>query len=222
MSEEETGTQEEQVQQLYAFVAAEMKTGANKADIAAKLQEQGVGRTDAEQMVDTIYREIAAVVQKEQFTPGALMPAVVAGILAAALGGAVWAGIVVVTDYEVGFVAWGIGALCGFTVVLATRGRKGRPLQIVAVASSVLGILIGKYFTFYYFLTQMVADEQGTESVDWASALSPEVIQIFTENIGSMLGAYDLLWVGLAVFTAWGIPRGSGISVPDSAAGPIN
>ncbi len=219
MSEENRESGREQIRQLYAFVANEMSAGASKSDIASKLEQQGVGRSQAEQMVDTIHRDLAATVQREQFTPGALAPALLGGLVAAVLGGAVWAGIVVLTGYEVGFLAWGIGALCGFAVVQAASGRKGTSLQIVAVASSALGILIGKYFAFYYFLAQMLIEQEGSGSVNWAASMSPEVVRIFVENIGEMVGGYDLLWLALAVITAWRIPRGSNISVPGPGAG---
>lgn len=220
MTDENQTSEEEQVQQLYAFVAAEMKSGADKSAIAAKLVEGGTPRAEAEQLVDTMHREITKMVEQEQFSAGGLVPALVGGILGALVGGAVWAGIVVVTDYEVGFVAWGIGALCGFAVVMFTRGSKGFPLQVIAVVTSVLGIAIGKYFSFYHFLKQVVIEEEGAEAAEQLSVISPNVIAYFVQTLPQTLGLYDLLWVGLAVFTAWGIPKGSGIPA-QRPSGPI-
>jgi hypothetical protein len=42
---------------------------------------------------------------------------------------------------------------------------------------------------------------------------SEKVIQFFAENIGSMVGGFDILWVILAVITAWRIPKGLGINI---------
>ena len=149
---------------------------------------------------------------------GALVPATVAGLLAAAIGGAAWAGIVILTDYEVGFVAWGIGALCGFAVAALAGNARGVPLQIIAVVASVLGIAAGKYVTFHHFLKAFVEEEAGAEAVAEMSLFSPEVIQIFTDNIGSMLSGFDIIWVLLAVGTAWGIPKASGIKLRSPGA----
>lgn len=61
------------------------------------------------------------------------------------MGGLVWGFILILTDYEVGFVAWGIGFLAGFLVVRFAGGRKGAPLQAIAIVSSLVGIMLGKY-----------------------------------------------------------------------------
>lgn len=218
MSEKEhaqaDANQEDATQKLYAFVAEQMKAGLDKGSIAEKLQEQGMKRTDAEEAVYAIYGQIEKAVKAERFTPANLVPGSLAGIAAALLGGGIWAAIVILTDYEVGFVAWGIGALCGFAVVLVSGGHKGVPLQTVAVLSSVIGILAGKYFAFSYMLQQFVEREYGADAAAGVTLLSQQTLAAFTESIGDMLGGYDILWVVLAVATAWGIPKGSGIKLP--------
>lgn len=213
MPNEEEKSQEDATEKLYAFVAQEMKAGTDKASIAKKLEEKGIDTADADHIVETAYGQIAAVVKKEQFSPDALAPAILVTLVAAVVGGAVWAGIVIATDYEVGFVAWGIGTMCGYAVILASGGRKGTPLQIIAVLGSVLGILIGKYFTFFYFLKQAVEKEYGTDAAANVSIFSEQVMQYFAEQLSNMLGGYDLLWVVLAVITAWSIPKASGIKL---------
>lgn len=219
MSENAEQTEEQIVEQLYAFVASEMKAGADKATITAKLIDQGAERHAAEQSVSTIYRQIAESVRAEQYTQSALIPGIFGGVLAALVGGAVWTGILVTTEYELGIVAWGIGALCGYAVVHFAGGRKGIPLQLVAVLSGVLGVLAGKYLSFFYVMKQIFEEEAGDGAVVPLSAVfSPDVVQLFVDNVGSMLGGYDILWVGLAVFTAWSIPKGSGIHLPEEPA----
>lgn len=67
-----------------------------------------------------------------------------AAIGAAILGAAVWAGIAIKTDYEIGWVAWGIGALVGF-VTMKAGGVGMRPAVMAAVlaALSIFGGRIG-------------------------------------------------------------------------------
>ena len=37
--------------------------------------------------------------------------------------------------------------------------------------------------------------------------LSSEMFRFFRENLDDVFGLFDLLWVGLAVFTAWRVPQ---------------
>lgn len=107
-----------------AFVAGQMRAGADREAIAGMLQERGVERMRARNLVDAVYPELARAAEAERYSPSALVPAIAGGILAALVGGLVWGLIVIVTDYEVGFVAWGIGFLAGIAVVRFAGGRK--------------------------------------------------------------------------------------------------
>ena len=133
---------------------------------------------------------------------GSLLPAVAAGLLAAIVGGVVWGLIVKISDYEVGIVAWGIGFVAGTAVVLATRGGKAPHLQVIAVASALIGVLLGKYLS-YAFVVQEQADAAGVN----LGLFSNEMFRFFREDLDNVFGLFDLLWVGLAVYTAWRIPQ---------------
>jgi len=131
-----------------------------------------------------------------------LLPAIAAGLVAALVGGIVWGLIVKISEYEVGFVAWGIGFIAGTAVVLATRGAKGPRLQVIAVVSALLGNLLGKYLTFAFVV------QEDLESVGESIGLvSGDMITLFRENLDVVFSLFDLLWVGLAVFTAWRVPQ---------------
>src|SRR5918998_2477573 len=127
--------------------------------------------------------------------------AIGAGLVAAIVGGVVWGLIVKWTHYEVGFVAWGIGFLVGIAVVTATRGTRGPVFQVVAVACALLGILLGKYLSFAWVLADVAREETGG-AVE-ISVLSMDTVDLFREELGTVFGWFDLLWAGLAVYTAW-------------------
>jgi hypothetical protein len=78
---------------------------------------------------------------------------------------------------------------------------------VVAVVSSILGILIGKYGTFYYIYQQVFAEQYGEELASDLSLFDPVVLSAFVEKFSELLGGYDILWIILAVATAWGIPK---------------
>ena len=134
--------------------------------------------------------------------PGALPLGIVGGLAAAILGGVIWSLVLIFLEYELGMLAWGIGLACGFAVVTLS-GNRGIPMQIIAVATSIIGILIGKYGVFYYFLKEGVTEEYGIEAAMDVTLYSMDVMIYFAEELGSMLGGYDLLWIALAVGTAW-------------------
>jgi hypothetical protein len=140
------------------------------------------------------------LVREERPAAAALLPALAAGLVAAVVGGVVWGLIVKWTDYEVGFVAWGIGFVVGLAVVTAARAR-GLVLQVVAVLCALLGILIGKYLSFVWVLQNAAEDEFGG-GVD-IPVFSMDTFDLFRDNLDTVFGWIDLLWVGLAVFTAW-------------------
>ena len=117
------------------------------------------------------------IVEEERPAAALLLPAVLAGLVAAIVGGVVWGLIVKWTDYEVGFVAWGIGFLVGVAIAAAARGARGLVLQEVA--------------------------ERETQGFVEISVLSTDTVDLFLEELGTVFDWIDILWVGLAVYTAW-------------------
>lgn len=125
-----------------------------------------------------------------------------AGLAAAVVGGVAWALIVKSTDYEVGILAWAIGFIVGTAAVFATRGGTGRQLQVVAVVLALTGILLGKYLG-YALILQEEAQTFGEE----IGLFSSTMLEFFREDLDLVFGLFDLLWVGLAVASAWRITQ---------------
>jgi hypothetical protein len=186
-----------------AHVVERTRAGADRESIVAELEQKGVDRGEAQQLVDTIHPHLKQQLAAERYESSALFPAVLGGLLAAVAGGLAWGLIVILTDYEIGIAAWGIGFLAGWLVVRFAGGRKGAPLQAVAIVSALLGIGIGKYVTFAY-LWRKAAKAVG-ESVP--SYVSSDVINAFFNNLDTVFGGFDILWAGLAVAAAWRIAK---------------
>jgi hypothetical protein len=69
------------------------------------------------------------------------------------------------------------------------------------VIGALVGVLLGKYLSFAFSV------QEDAESIGVSiGILSSEMFRIFRENLGDVFGLFDLLWIGLAVFTAWRIP----------------
>jgi len=143
----------------------------------------------------------------EEVGSGSLAGALIGGAVAAAVGGGVWGLIVNATGYEIGYLAWGLGLLSGLGVVIASGGKKGPALQVLAVVSSLAAVLFGKYLSFAHALKEVVTEKEGAEVAEKISLLSPGAVQLFLDNFTQILTPFDAIWVILAVITAWRIPQ---------------
>jgi hypothetical protein len=205
-----TRTQEE----FETMITEQLASGKSRMEVVGELVLSGITEPEANQATERIYFQMKKSASEEEYAGEVLPPAILGGVIAAVVSGVVWAAIAIWTGYEVGYVAWGVGLLCGLGVVLFARGKKGMPLQIVAVVTSVLGIVIGKYGTAQYDYQQWLIEEgHGATVAAQYSLFSGDMMQVFAENLPNMMSGYDLLWVGLAVYTAWSIPKASGLKI---------
>jgi hypothetical protein len=188
-----------------SLVAEQIRAGTDQETIVAMLEDRGLDRMQARALVETVYPQLARVAEQERYTGSALGPGIAGGLVAAIVGGFLWGLIVILTEYEIGIAAWGIGFLAGFGVVRFAGGAKGTPLQVVAVISSLLGIVIGKYISYAYFFKQAVGDRFNVD----ISYFDSEIFRAFRENLGDIFGGFDLIWAGFAIATAWRIARPS-------------
>lgn len=73
--------------------------------------------------------------------------ALATGIVAAVVAGALWALLVRVTGYEIGYAAWGVGLLVGVGMSRVTRNRS-KQLATAAAGFAIVGLVVGKLFIF--------------------------------------------------------------------------
>ncbi len=190
-------------------VASRMREGMDQKRISLELAGTGMDQREAERLVDSTYREIVNKVLAEQVTSSAFQRGILGGLLASVAGGCVWAALSIVTGYEIGVMAWGVGYLAGYAVVLASGGSKGTQLQVTAAASALFGILIARYVSFTYYFTDGMAD-----GWDYGVFFAPETMEAFFEALPEMGIGFSLFWIFLAVTSAWKIPKGLGIDLP--------
>ena len=120
---------------------------------------------------------------------------ITSALLAAIIGGAVWALIAILTEYEIGFVAWAIGGMAGYAVVFFAKSNVNMVHQVIAVIASLIGIILGKYFIFGYYYNE-----------SFSGIFDNEVLTTFGENFLAFFGGMDIIFVLLAVVTAWQLP----------------
>jgi hypothetical protein len=85
--------------------------------------------------------------------PTRMVPALLAGIGAAVLGAVLWAVVTVVTHYQIGFMAVGVGLLVGWAV--QRTGRSGAmALGILGALLACAGCVLGDLLSAAGFLSQ--------------------------------------------------------------------
>jgi hypothetical protein len=118
-----------------------------------------------------------------------------AGVVAAVIGAVIWALITVATNYQIGWMAVGIGFLVGYAIRFFGKGVD----QIFGISGAVialLGCVAGNFLTVLI----VVAQQEHMEVTAVLSGLTPGIIaDLLKENFQPM----DLLFYGIAVYEAY-------------------
>ncbi len=126
--------------------------------------------------------------ENEQSMVGGLL----AGGAAALVGAGVWALVTVLTGYQIGFIAIGIGFLVGLAVQFAGKGIN-KIFGAMGAALALFGCLLGNYFTVVHF----VGEAEGLGFFDTLTRISPAAIP---ELMAITFSPMDLVFYGIAVY----------------------
>lgn len=138
-----------------------------------------------------------------------VMP-LVGALLGIILSGAIWGGIAIATDYEVGYVAIATGALTGFLVAVFAKRKVNAIHQLYAVIASLIGILLGKYIAISYAANDMFG----------LGYFDQEVMTLFEDHIMNGLEPMNYLFFGLAVVIAWQVTKSTSVKAKQQEEGP--
>ena len=114
------------------------------------------------------------------------------GLIAALVGAAVWAGVTIATEYQIGWMAVGIGFLVGIAVRAGGKGID-QVFGVVGAVMSLVGCVLGNLFTLAWFVSQ----EFGVPVSEVLSGLDAESA---IELMSSTFQVMDLLFYGLAIY----------------------
>ncbi len=126
---------------------------------------------------------------------GRLVPAILAAAAAAVVGALIWAGITALTNYQIGFMAIGVGVLVGFAVRLAGEGETA-VYRVIAAAAAGLGCAFGNLLTGAYVFANEV-------QVPVTRVLEALDLELITNIMIGMFSPIDLLFYALAIHQAW-------------------
>ncbi len=96
-----------------------------------------------------------------------LLKGLVAGLIAGVIGAAAWALIAFYANFEIGYLAWGIGALVGFAFAFAGKGGGAIP-ALLAVLVTVASIGGGKYLGSLWSAEKMIGEMLGGVAGEWS------------------------------------------------------
>lgn len=85
-------------------------------------------------------------------------------LVGGAIGATIWAVVASMLDMEIGFVAWGVGVLCGLGMYVGAKGNSGIATGVIACVISLLSIAAGKIAVIHTLVQRHVA-QSASESV---------------------------------------------------------
>ena len=133
---------------------------------------------------------VARMQHEQNFVMGLL-----AGIVAAIAGALLWAGITAATQYQIGWMAVGIGFLVGFAVRLFGKGMSSI-YGVMGAILSLAGCLLGNLLSISIF----GAKELDIPVMEFISRLNPNIAgQLMAATFSPM----DLLFYAIAVYEGY-------------------
>ena len=110
-----------------------------------------------------------------------LVRCLVGGLIGAAIGGAIWVAVGYFTQYEVGWIAWGIGAIVGLGVRVGGQETDGLAPGALAVLIAILAIVASKYLVVSMLVDQEIPVASFSVEADAEMMISREADRIEEE-----------------------------------------
>jgi hypothetical protein len=106
------------------------------------------------------------------------------GYIGAAVGGligmAIWYGIIVITNYEVGLIAWGVGGLTGIVAVVFAGGTD-KSIGVATAICAMVAIIGGEFLATKHMADKMIASLVG-QDYEEQMANAKEAVQAKTDD----------------------------------------
>lgn len=123
------------------------------------------------------------------------MLGVMAGVIAMLVGTAIWVTVTVATNFQIGYMAVGVGFLVGIAMRWAGRGQS-TTFQGIGGALALLGCALGNLFTG----CELIAEANEVLFAEVVGGLNFELVQgIMT----AMFSPMDILFYALAAMAGW-------------------
>lgn len=120
---------------------------------------------------------------------------ILGGALGALVGAVIWAGIVAITNYQIGLVAIAIGFLAGYGVRLLGKGFD-KSFGIAGAIMALLGVAFGNVLSVVILISD-------TQSIPIFTVLGQLDSTIIADIMTSTFSVMDLLFYGIAVYEGY-------------------
>lgn len=124
-----------------------------------------------------------------------ILAGTLAGIVAASVGAIIWAAITAATEYQISWMAIGVGFLVGCAVQIFGKGVD-KHFGVVGAVLSLLGCLAGNLLT----VCIVVAEKEQIPRLDLLSHLN---LRVAVDMITITFEPIDLLFYGIALFVGY-------------------
>ncbi|UKJ08662.1 hypothetical protein [Solitalea lacus] len=116
-------------------------------------------------------------------------------VVAAFVGAIIWAAITVLTNYQIGYMAVGVGFLIGYANRVVGRGIDVI-FGIIGAVFALIGCLMGNFFS-------AVAVFANQENVSYIQILVNTNMSIIVDVLTETFGVIDLLFYAIAVYQGY-------------------
>jgi|GEM_PF-2911696 len=126
-----------------------------------------------------------------------LSAAMLAGMLSSLLGASFWALLTIITEYQIGYVAIGVGAFVGFTVRYWGNGRSFQ-FGLIGGVFALFGCFIGSFFIVCYYSAQLL-------NMPFMEFVLSNETRYLWANMQDWIDAYDIAFYTLAAVAGYKI-----------------
>jgi hypothetical protein len=138
---------------------------------------------------------------------GSRVGALAAAVLTALGGGLVWAVVVIVTKYDIGILAWLVGAATGYAVHRLGGSTVTVADRAIAAVLAACGILLGKYVIFVHELKDALRTILHTNPTA-VGYFDTREMHFFVHHFTELVRWTYVLWIGLAMLAAYRVSGG--------------
>ena len=163
-------------------------TGATSGQVGARFEAAPVATVPSPGLV----REVGS---------DAGLISLLVGAAVALVGGLIWAGVVIATHYDVGILAWLVGAATGAAVVRVVGGPVGTGQRFVAGALAAGAIMVGKYVIFVHAVKAAIGALLSSQGVS-VGYLDTSTMSVFFHNFTTIVRPMYAVWVAAAFLAA--------------------
>lgn len=152
--------------------------------------------------------EAEKALQEETKSPNIAM-AIISGVVAATIAGVAWSLFSVLTGYQIGYIAIGVGFLIGWAVIFGSGKKRGPALQLISAAITLITLLVSQYFMVLYYYRKYLLEHKAEfpdYNGEWffVSPLNPDVLKDMFSPMGLVI------W-GIGIYFAYSLPKSRNI-----------